>query len=362
MVSRTGILLLFIGVNFSTSIPLPVPPTGGIKYGSGPRTKLKLSKVGETVGELSSPLDNTARGSEADIPSIGDEKSGRGWINNVAGPPMDTFSSYRPADFEGQSLLKQSFRKENQRPDVNLATWLKTAYEDPLEHEETNSEEDAPGQIQYISEPDGNGGDTTARFMQSRETCTDLSRNYHAVQLRFDDTENGDESSSSYDDRDNNYQRDKYDPNKDTFLLDCPSSSPIRQTLQKLLRKPLYPKLTTSSRIHGSDSSREVLRKMQQNVQPIMERGSMMELQSTTRGINRLPNLPQKLRVANPKFLAQGMESMLSPSIISARPNSGVASLINYDSESNFQVDRDALASYLTGNLGEKKAQVPSLW
>ncbi|EPS36392.1 hypothetical protein H072_10083 [Dactylellina haptotyla CBS 200.50] len=396
MVYTTRTVLLLIGIGVATSVPVPLPPNELQKVSSsggshGP--KLKFSQPLSNIGEPS-PADISARetSESISIPSVNEEKSGRIWMQNIAGPSLDTFSSSQKLDVKALPPRKQPLKHPGQLMNPKFPSRLKTAHEDPEEHEETDSWEQMGDEMGdnwgYLQPQDEEDEQLTAQFKSRRDNYEDFSDKVDGIELRFDD-----EEVSGYDDRDNNFNYGQngpveYDPVRDPFFGDYPRQSPLRNTLRKLLRKPLYPKLggpiSTSSRIKPTDSSMEAVEKMWRNVQPIQERGSTMEqttilqssnrLQSTNRGLEGLPRLPAKLRVQNPKFLPQGMESLQSPSIvqISQRPSSRVASLLNDNytyQDGSMASDRDQSTLTLMGldptrvnPPGKNSRKVPNIW
>ncbi|KAF3278637.1 hypothetical protein TWF132_000930 [Orbilia oligospora] len=112
------------------------------------------------------------------IPSVNEEKNGRGWMNNIAGPPLDTFTTLRQTASEDTtqpypqylSLNKQPFKGAKFQQDSNLAR-LKTALDDDVE--ESDSEDLA--YTQNIDYNFSDGEELTARFkLATQDRCVTL--------------------------------------------------------------------------------------------------------------------------------------------------------------------------------------------
>ncbi|TGJ74033.1 hypothetical protein EYR41_001085 [Orbilia oligospora] len=282
------------------------------------------------------------------IPSVNEEKNGRGWMNNIAGPPLDTFTTLRQTASEDTtqpypqylSLNKQQFKGAKFQQDSNLAR-LKTALDDDVE--ESDSEDLA--YTQNIDYNFSDGEELTARFKlatQDRRVTLDFSdADDRGIDIDLEDNESYEEEKKQPD----------YDPVRDPFYGDYPRRSPLRHKLRELLERPLYKPLPSwqgkpeNLLITPNDSSFTATEKMQYNLQPIPEGPSLLEMPSTIRGGDALPHLRKKLGALKPKFLPQGRESLQLPSP-SLNRSSQVASINN--ESSNMEDQRDPQISALT--------------
>ncbi|KAF3235668.1 hypothetical protein TWF128_001754 [Orbilia oligospora] len=237
------------------------------------------------------------------IPSVNEEKNGRGWMNNIAGPPLDTFTTLRQTASEDTtqpypqylSLNKQPFKGAKFQQDSNLAR-LKTALDDDVE--ESDSEDLA--YTQNIDYNFSDGEELTARFkLATQDRCVTLDfsdADDRGIDIDLEDNESYEEEKKQPD----------YDPVRDSFYA---------------------------------------TEKMQYNLQPIPEGPSLLEMPSTIRGGDALPHLRKKLGALKPKFLPQGRESLQLPSPGLNR-SSQVASINN--ESSNMEDQRDPQISALT--------------
>ncbi|KAK6536825.1 hypothetical protein TWF281_001035 [Arthrobotrys megalospora] len=373
MVITAYLPILLLGARVAYSTPVPWPPNDLPKTfgGSRPGTRI-IQKSQPLVQGEASPPEFTAREDETvsiSIPSVNEEKVGRGWLNNIAGPPLDSFTSLQQPNYgdgtgtyQDPPLYKEQFRGVKLQQESNLDR-LKTAHEE--EFEESDPEELAytPGENTnynyYADEPH------TARFKAQPQQSSRLT-------LQFSDAEdqgiNIDEE-----EEEETYEEEKepdYDPASDPFYRINPRDSPLRHVLRRLLEEPLYKPLPTwkgnpkKLLIDEDDSSATARRKMRHNLQSIPEGPSIMELQSTLRGGEGLPHIRKKIGAVNPKFLPQGRESLQLPSP-GLNPSSRVAS-IEY-SQTDDQINREPQTITLTlpevGSVfrGPKDTTVPKL-
>ncbi|EGX47575.1 hypothetical protein AOL_s00083g83 [Orbilia oligospora ATCC 24927] len=346
---------LFLGIHIAYS--LPVPPNDPPKsFVSRPGTKIQSTSK-PTIFPLPEPSaldvqDTTNMYGTAEtisIPSVNEEKNGRGWMNNIAGPPLDTFTTLRQAASQDTtqlypqylSLNKQPFKGAKFQQDSNLAR-LKTALDDGVE----DSDSEDLAYTQNIDYNFSDGEELTARFKlatQDRRVTLDFSdADDRGIDIDLEDNESYEEEEEKQPD---------YDPVRDPFYGDYPRRSPLRHKLRELLERPLYKPLPSwqgkpeNLLINPNDSSFTAREKMQYNLQPIPEGPSLLEMPSTIRGGDALPHLRKKMGALKPKFLPQGRESLQLPSP-GLNHSSQVASINN--ESSNMEDQRDPQISALT--------------
>ncbi|KAK6361343.1 hypothetical protein TWF730_005077 [Orbilia blumenaviensis] len=324
----------------------PVPPNDPPKtFGSRPGTRVQSSRQPRVFQEDAplTDIDVTTHYGTAEtisIPSVNEEKAGRGWMNNIAGPPLESFPNQRPTHLD-DSLARMYHNtpttyRQGVQPFKSAKLQKGLAMEEPKTAIEVDVEESNSSELAYI--PGGNikndDRKSTARF----NTEKDESR----MILQFSDAD--DQGVYTYLDAENEvYEEEKeeeYDPVRDPFYKDYPLRSKIHHTLRKLLEEPLYKPLPSwkgeidKLSINIDDSYRTAGKKMRHNLQPIYEGASMMEMQSTVRGGDALPHLRKKIGMPNRGFLPQGRESLQLPSPgLTTGPR--IASIVNYNDNSN---------------------------
>ncbi|KAK6503356.1 hypothetical protein TWF481_008377 [Arthrobotrys musiformis] len=367
MVVVTFLTSLILCIKFASTIP--VPPNDPPNDTSNNPPKSFNGRPGTRISSTSQPMirpdiqmsppeeiTNIYGTAETiSIPSVNEEKTGRGgWMNNIAGPPLDTFTSLRQTVTDDNTPIqpgyhyKQPFKGAKLQQESNLAR-LKTAHEEDFEESDPDEQVFVGGGINY----DYYEGDklATARFkptiQQDRRLTLDFSdADDQGINIDFDDDE-------TYTYEEEEEKEPDYDPVRDPFYGEYPRRSPLRHTLRKLLEEPLYKPLPSwkgdpkKLLIGVDDSSATARRKMRHNLQPIPEGPSMLEMQSTLRGVEALPHIRRKIGAVNPKFLPQGSESLYLPSP-GLNPSSRVASLVADQSNLNTEGDRDPQIITLT--------------
>ncbi|KAK6351421.1 hypothetical protein TWF718_004581 [Orbilia javanica] len=355
--------LLILAIQTTHSIPVP-PNDGPRTFVGRPGTRIQSTSQppvnsppeGSPPDQDITAVDANGTAETISIPSVNEEVTGRGgWMNNIAGPPLDTFASLRQQMVEHVStplpLYKQPFKGLKLQQESNLAR-LKTAHEEDIE-------ESDPDELAYIPGGGGqiidynlsDGDELTARFKLGPED--------RLLALDFSDAEDPgidiDLDTESYEEEE---KEPEYDPIRDPFYGDYPRRSPLRHKLRELLEEPLYKPLPSwkgkpeDQLIYVDDSSATARRKMRHNLQPILEGASILEMQSTLRGNNALPYLRKKHGAVNPKFLPQGSESLQLPSP-GLNPSSRVGSIVNDYSNTNMNTEENRDPQVITLTLPE---------
>ncbi|KAF3907709.1 hypothetical protein AA313_de0208036 [Arthrobotrys entomopaga] len=299
--------IVLIGFKSLAVTSIPVPPknyqVSGNNHGPGPKVTFSRPVVFPDDPTTEVTISNSAD-TMASLPSVIDEKTGRGWIQNVAGPPLySTQGTVQPQFYNSNSKQAGSQYKAS-----GMGQRLNTAHEYPSDYEESRSQDNgSEGDPDGFPWQEAEGGQLTARL---HATHADKEKTPF-VEPSFredDDVEYGDWSNRHRYIRQNAQMIHGNDPNRDSNFADYPPESPFRNSLRHLLRKPLYAPLEDfrpGARIKDTDSYTEAVGKMWDNVQGIPERSSVMEQTTFVQSTVRLGEGPSMTPISRANNLRQ---------------------------------------------------------
>ncbi|KAF3936976.1 hypothetical protein ABW19_dt0208548 [Dactylella cylindrospora] len=375
--------------DIARSVSMPTPSKkSALKFGSRPGQGLFMTDMVQPQHALTP---ENQRGSTETFPSINEENNGGPLVNTAAGFAIDGNGRYIPSlgpkkleesddesthlsDTEEKVPSRDIFAPARQKLNQDIVRRLTTALEE--ENEESSGYDDLEHELRYRgSAEDRNTLESMDRAERKVKAEQETQSDDHDLTARFRDEDDDDfsvltlnevkiNSNSSPNNEkipiprlpqlSNSMSPTKKPSKKPQETLKAPPSAifgddpyqfPLLPQLMKSLRKPLYPGLvppdSSSTRLRiGRDTPSQLLDKMQENVQPILEQTSRMEytsgrtltptagrgqsaLDPTNRGI--LPSFPQELRkkAANPKFIPSGTLSIFQNTDQSYRPSPG---------------------------------------